>query len=80
MLKSAKGAGNSTKKSNRSKASVRSTKGGTRKRNVVVESEESDGDIEEEEEEEEEGGETEQEHEQDFISKVIQEEFKEIYL
>lgn len=76
-----KGIHKNSTKSTRSKSSVRSTKEGTRKRVVVKESEDSDDAISEQDEFEDMGDiEDNEEHEDDFVRRVIQEDINELFL
>ncbi|GMR53749.1 hypothetical protein PMAYCL1PPCAC_23944, partial [Pristionchus mayeri] len=82
IAKTTKTAPKPAKKSTQTRSSVRSTSGGTRKRKVIQESEESelDGDVFGDEGEGEQGDEGNEEHEDEFINRVIGEEYEEIYL
>lgn len=79
MPKIGKATVKSSQKSAKSKCSVRSAKEGTRKRNVVMESEDSESNEENGEGEEEEE-QFEKEDEEHFMRKIIEEESNEIFL
>lgn len=81
-MKVTKGVAKPAKKGTRSKSSVRTTSGTSRKRRIVKESEDSEEDVideREEEEEEEEDQEYLKIHEDDFIRLALEDEINEIF-